>query len=107
MQRCRLQLSKVLPIFERVRELKDLKEGFKAMKKLTMSESVRDLYRLNQLRRCWYEGLLVQRDKGLRKKDVIKDIEELYSKKLVARALTGFVQYMDERRKRSMLNQLA
>ena len=84
-----------------------MKEGFKAMKKLTMSESVRDLYRLNQLRHFWHEGLLVNREKGLRKKAVITDIQELYSKKLIARALTACVEFTAERRKHSMLNQLA
>ena len=72
-----------------------------------MSEAVWDLYRLNQLKRCWFEGLLVNRENGLRKKAVTRDIDELYQKKLIARALTCFVQYSDKRKQVNDLKRMA
>lgn len=59
------------------------------------------------LKRCWYDGLVANTENGLRKKAVMADIDELYSKKLAARALTGLVQFREERRKRNTLDQLA
>ena len=52
-QRALDQLTKVVPICERLRQAKQIKTAFTALKRLTLSESAFDLYRLNQLRRCW------------------------------------------------------
>ena len=106
-QHARLKLAQVMPIFERVWTFKDIRQGFKAMKKLTMGESVWDLYRLNQLKRCWNEGLVLNMEEGQRKRAVMRDIDELYSKKLIARALTCFVEFKEERKQRSLNNDLA
>ena len=43
-------------------------------------------------------------EESIRKKAVMKDIDELYSKKLIARALTCFVQFKEERKKRNVFN---
>ena len=63
------------------------------MKKLTISESAFDLYRLNQLRRCWEEGLVIYMNESKRKNAVKRDIDELYSKKLMAKSLANISVY--------------
>jgi len=63
------------------------------MKKLTLSESAWDLYRLKQLKMCWHDGLLAYVDECKQKRSVVRDIEELYGKKLLAKALVCLVEY--------------
>ena len=77
-QLARLKLSSVIPFFEKVWDVKAVKDAFKEMKKLTLTESAWDLFRLNQLKRCWHNGLVVNTHESLRKKAVTRDIGELY-----------------------------
>ena len=92
-QLARLKLSLIMPVFERVKNLRAVKDAFKQMKRLTLSESAWDLFRLNLLKRCWDEGLVINAKNSKRKKAVQNDIKDLYQTKLRARALASLKNY--------------
>ena len=73
-----------MPFFERVQNVRAVGDAFKQMKRLTLSESAWDLFRLNQLKRCWNEGLVINVQESKRKKAEQKDIKDLSYKKLCA-----------------------
>ena len=83
----RLRLAQVMPFFERVTQLQQVARAFRTMKKLTLSESAWELYRLNTLKRVWQSGLTVFLRETQQTKAVLQDVTELYNKKLVAKAL--------------------
>lgn len=67
-----------MPYFENSIKVQDVQKAFKAMKRLTISESAFDLFRLNQLKKCWQMGLVVYTANQLQKKAVRRDLAELY-----------------------------
>ena len=86
-----------MPLFDKVRDLAEVKDAFNCMKKLTLSESAWDLHRLKVLKLCWHGGLLVHVFRRRQKKEFLADICELYGKKLLAKALIGLAEYRKAR----------
>ena len=106
-QLARLKLSLIMPVFERVKSVRAVRDAFKQMKRLTLSESAWDLFRLNLLKRCWHEGLVINAKNSKRKKAVQNDIKDLYQTKLRARALASLKNYKIYQQSQKVLKNLA
>lgn len=100
-------MIKVLPLFEKAKIFHEVIDAFKAMKKLTLSEAAWDLYRLKQLKLCWHEGLAAYRAHRQQRKEMVRDIEDLYLKKLMAKALLQFAEHRKKSQHAAMMADLS
>ena len=62
-----------------------------------MAEQAFEVYRLNLLKRCWSGGLVLYLRNMQQDRDVLRSLDELYSKKLMSKSLAALCSYQEAR----------